>query len=1012
MFSAAVNGLDSIFMWLGSKLKQNLSDYSDLETAQNLTTLVTRDGSLLTLVRIEGIKSLTGQETFVNKIVMPLNTSFGTYLEKKGHTMQFWFSYDPSKTKEVLKKMMEPNVNTCKRLDLDLESLFEEKLEVLPDWCGYEECYLTFWTDQKILSKSENKESSKNRSKAYKGVVAPMEDAQDPYAGNSMLVERHNTYVSSIVDELRKRDIILTPLNVQEAVRMARTSIDPDFTDAEWLPFLPGDPIKPQIRKNYTKAEQWDIVWPKLSWQVAPRDANIVDNKFVQVGDKLYAPIYIDLMPKDVRQFAELFSNLRTKKIPWRISYNISGDGLSAVAAKGLFASILSFTSQENKLLSESIKELQAAQEGNSTIVQLRVSLCTWAPMSKKDDLTRRLSELSSAVQNWGSTLVSDVTGDPVAGFVSSALAVSKGSTATTSAVTLDENIYMLPIKRPSSPWKTGGVIFRSPDGKLMPYQPGSPLQATWISLIFAGPGSGKSVLMNALNLALATKEGNEVLPNIGIVDIGPSSGGFISLLKEALPSSKRHLVNHYRIQNTEEFCINPFDTQLGCRFPTSEEASFLSNLLTLIVTDPSKNEAPIGMTGLVNSVIKEMYLKVSDGHRPKKYEKNVNIYVDEAIKKCNMVIDSKTSWWEVVDKLFVNGFIKEAHSAQRYAVPILSDVTEIAQESGIKMIYDKPEIETTENVIQAFTRGITEALNIYKIFARPTVFDIGESKITALDLDEVAKSGGDIAERQTAIMYMIARYVLAKNYKLIRETVNEMPYPSHLNCPENIPVDKYKTYHLNRVAEMRDGIKRLCFDEFHRTSKSKIVREQILVDMREGRKWNMDILLASQSLDDFDERMREFTTSVFIMNGGNEDTVKKIDEVFGMDDEAEKIVLKNGSVHPPKKGGGTFLAKFQTTLGRYTQLLSFTLGPYELWAFSTTAEEVNLRDRLYRKVGAAEARKILSAIYPSPSDAREEVLARKLKMKDVNVDPTQEKNVYDNLVNEILEKYNNYYRR
>lgn len=1012
MFKQVVNGLDAIFMWFGSRLKQNLSDYCELETAQSLKTLVASDGSLLTVVRIDGIRSLTGTQTFIENIVMPLNTSFGTYLEKKGHTMQFMFSSDPEKTREVLAGMMAPNINTCERLELDLVQMFEERKDILPAWSGYEECYVALWTDQSVLSKSEKKENRQIRKKAHAGVTAPMRDAQDPYAANALLIERHNTFVASMEDELRKREIILTPLNVQEATRVIRQSVDPEFTSDEWLPFLPGDPIKPQVRKQFTKAEQWDIVWPKLSWQVTPRDATIIEDKYVRVGDKIYAPIYIDLVPKETREFSELFSSLRSKGIPWRISYNLSGDGLSAVAAKGLFASILSFTSKDNKLLSESINELRAAQNSGSTIIRLKISLCTWTDFSNKDKLGKYLSELSSAVQNWGSSLVSDVTGDPVAGFISSTLGTTRKSIATTSAVPLDETIFMLPLKRPSSPWKSGGVIFRTPDGKLMPYQPGSSLQDTWISLIFAGPGSGKSVLMNALNLALATKEGNEVLPNIGIIDIGPSSSGLISLLRDALPSSKRHLVSHYRIQNTEEYCINPFDTQLGCRFPTAEESAFLSNLLTLVVTDANNDIPPDGMIGLVNAVIKEMYIKCSDGHRPKKYEQDVDIYVDEALKKCNVALDRKTSWWEVVDILFQNGYTKEAHSAQRYAVPILSDATEIAQEEKIKMIYENPQTHTTENIIQAFTRGVSEALDIYKVLSRPTKFDIGESRITAIDLDEVAKTGGPIADRQTAIMYMLARYVLAKNYKIIPETVNEMPYPSHIACPESVPVQKYKAYHLQRVAEMRDGIKRLCFDEFHRTSKSKVVREQVLVDMREGRKWNMDILLASQSLEDFDETMQEFTTSVFVMNGGNDDVIEKIGKVFGREDPAEQQVLRNGAVHGPRKGGGTFLAKFKTKNGRYTQLLSFTLGPVELWAFSTTAEEVNIRDRLYKSIGASQARKVLAAIYPSPSDAREEVINRKMKMKNLHHDPTQEKNVYEGLINDILEKYKKYHQR
>ncbi len=44
-------------------------------------------------------------------------------------------------------------------------------------------------------------------------------------------------------------------------------------------------------------------------------------------------------------------------------------------------------------------------------------------------------------------------------------------------------------------------------------------------------------------------------------------------------------------------------------------------------------------------------------------------------------------------------------------------------------------------------------------------------------------------------------------------------------------------------------------------------MRDQVILDMREGRKWNVQIALISQSLDDFDPVMVEFGTSIFIMD-------------------------------------------------------------------------------------------------------------------------------------------------
>ena len=203
--------------------------------------------------------------------------------------------------------------------------------------------------------------------------------------------------------------------------------------------------------------------------------------------------------------------------------------------------------------------------------------------------------------------------------------------------------------------------------------------------------------------------------------------------------------------------------------------------------------------------------------------------------------------------------------------------------------------------------------------------FDLGDAKIVALDLDEVADRG-DAAERQTAVVYMLARYVLARHYYLTDDNIADMPAA-------------YRTYHAQRISEIREDPKRIVFDEFHRTSKAQAVRDQVILDMREGRKWKVQIALISQSLDDYDEVMIEFATSVFIMDAGPEQAVKKTAEIFGLSPTAQ-LALKT-RVHGPREGGSTFLAQFATKFGMNTQLLTATLGSIELWALTTTASDV-----------------------------------------------------------------------
>ncbi len=69
----------------------------------------------------------------------------------------------------------------------------------------------------------------------------------------------------------------------------------------------------------------------------------------------------------------------------------------------------------------------------------------------------------------------------------------------------------------------------------------------------------------------------------------------------------------------------------------------------------------------------------------------------------------------------------------------------------------------------------ISGAVREYSILSRVTAFDIGDARVVSLDLDEVAKSGGDAADRQTSVMYMLARYVLARHYYLTEESLNNI---------------------------------------------------------------------------------------------------------------------------------------------------------------------------------------------------------------------------------------------
>lgn len=989
-----LESLDSFFAWISSSLKQTTESYCELETADSPNVLVAHDGSLISVVKIRGIGNLVGSDEF-NHICDSLTTSLQTSMSRPGHGLQVLFSYDPDRTKEHIREVLTPARETANRLNLELTDLFNEKENYLNQYCAEESVFFALWTRPFVLSNEQLKTAVKEKQKTLKNLkLPPFRLTQNIAAAYPEIRNAHDAFVRSLINDLRNLNMFVDLLEVHEACREIRMSVDPEFTDMTWKPVLPGDKINSKEFKR-SRGDLSDLLWPPLAKQLIPRDAHNLDLRTTRIGDRIYTGVFIDLFPKEIKTFLYLFQRTLPSRIPWRLSFWIESSGLGVIRFKSTMAAILSFASEQNRLISDAANLLNYINlNTDDTAIRLRVSACTWAKEDEINLLRIRTSELAKAIEGWGSCEVSEVCGDAFEGIVSSMLAMTTRSVAATSVAPLSDTIRLLPLTRPASLWSSGALLFRTPDGKLWPFQPGSSQQTTWIDLLYARPGSGKSVLSNAINLALCLSAGIQRLPRIAIIDIGPSSSGLISLLKEALPAQSRHMVAYHRLRMTPDFSVNPFDTQLGCRFPLPQERAFLVNFLTLLATPVGAIKPYDGIADLAGMVVDELYKNLSDsGGNPYPYNPGVEPIIDGILAEIGFIRDTHTTWWEVTDALFLAGFPHEASQAQRYAVPLLSDAASICRMPSIEDLYGKIIAPTGETLINAFARMISAAVREYPILSRVTAFDLGEAKIVSLDLDEVAKSGGDAADRQTGIMYMLARYILAKDYYLTEENMADMP-------------ESYHDYHRYRIKEIRETPKRLVYDEFHRTAKSQAVRDQVIIDMREGRKWNVQVALISQSLDDFDSVMVEFGTSVYIMDAGPLAAIEKTTSIFGLNETA-KLALRT-RVHGPREGGSTFLAQFSTKFGQNTQLLTCTLGPIELWAFSTTAEDAQIRNQLYKRIGPSETRRILASIFPSGSAKKyiERRLSTMKEEKGLMIEELSTLSIADQIIDDILKQY------
>ncbi len=989
--------VEAMLAWLSGKLKSALPDYIDVESVDDNRTFVLKDGSLSTVVKIHGTYQLIGAEEFT-EIDSAFASNLTAYFRTGGHEVHMVYHEDPDSIERSIREMLRPSMETAKRLQMDLDDLFEEDVRTLSKYCSVESVYMILLTRPAAVAKMDRKRDLAAKMELLEANPLPsMADAPNLFAALATLRTRHQSFVGQLLSDLRTLRIDAEAMDVHTASRDMRNSADPEWTDEHWQACLFGDPIP--VRRTGKPDDVSGCLWPRLDAQLIPRSSREIDLKTVEVGDRIYAPMHVTLQPAEIKPFAALFKRVHETRMPWRITFRMAAGGLEAMNFKSIVGAILGWTSKDNTLIEEGLEHVRkVVRDGASLDVTFRVDFMTWAPKGKEELLRDRAARLARAVQGWGGAETAEISGDPHEAFVANCVGMGIKGVGPLSCGVLEDVTPMLPLYRPASPWREGSVLYRTEDGKPWPYQPNSSMQTSWITLMYAEMRSGKTLNGNQVNLAMCVSPGLVRLPLIGIVDIGRGSAGLISVLKNALPESQQHLVASIRLRMTPEFEINPFDTQLGARFALPHEKVFVKNIVLTLVTPPDKETAEDGMGGLAEMVIDYAYKYYAEPETAKPYVEGLAPTIDDAIARYALPIDEATSWWEVVDALFEQGAHHEATIAQRYAMPILTDLAAMSRNPVFDDTYGEKKLADGEGLQKAFARRLSEAIRSFPILDKPTRFDLGLARVVSIDLDEVAKSSGNaMMKRQTAVVYMLARQITAKNFFLHTDDLKFFP-----------PL--YQEYQEKRIREIMQDKKHLQYDEFHVTQGISAVRDQVEADMRMTGKIGVQITLISQSIKDFTPTMLDFATSKFVLSRANKMTAEEMQRVFQMSATAEYVVQKE--IRPPNKDGSYFLGMFKTKASEADaiQLLRNTVGGIKLWAFSTTNEDTIVRDALYERIGPAETRQFLAKVYPGGS-VLDEIERRKKRMSQsaiLNADDKQD-GVINELIDELLAMYENH---
>lgn len=1002
MIEQLVEAIEQGISFVMSKVKLDLNDYCDLETTSG-GNLVAKDGSIGTVLRYNGYRTLLGKEDF-KELAREFTALCDIYFGRRGHRMQIVLMRDNDPSEEI-RRILTPMYETAESLELDLTDLLDEKVQVHAHHCMEEHVYFVLWTTPAVLSREELKLTQAENMAFRKEYQIPgMKHAQNVLRPLRFLEDRHNTFIAKVVDELSRLNCAMEPIEVGSAICEQSRFLYRSRPNS-WRPTLIGDDVIARWKNNRKARDISELMFPRLEDQIflAPAvaggakkgelaQAGLTDTRAARISDRIFAPVGVKIPPSKPAAFAQFFRAINqqgveetingkrvNRRVPYAISFLIEGDGLKSIDLKATMSSILAFASAGNRNLNAATNLLRRYRDDeHASIVKMQIMALTWAKHTDPDVLTLRRAKLSAALQGWGNITVEEEFGEPIEPIMSVVPGLMTSSPATTSAPPLHTAAYLLPLSRPASPFPQGTTLFRTLDGKLLPYEFFSALQSTWISLYFGGPGAGKSVLANRLNKEMCLMGGLKRLPYICVIDIGVSSSGFIKIIQDAAPEHLKHLAIYRRLQNTRDYAMNQADTHLGLRMPLPRDRELLKNFLLLCATPPERGFAHTFMPELVSEIIRMAYVQCSDTEErgnPKKFNLHVNAIIAGAVRQHGIEFSEATTWWEVVDELFDRGLFYLAAVAQRYAVPTMSDFLRVGSSTEVA-----GQFQNYADCIEEFKLMISNLE--YEIFKGETQFDVGESRVMALDLQDVVTSGSASARKQATVMYMAAMNAFTRKFSVIKEDLDLIP-------------PKYRGYHARRVEENAEEYKRLFIDEYHKTGpqgakageKEKFasyLRESVLVYGRESRKWMLEIALASQLPDDFED-LAKLATSVFILDQGNEATRRRIREIFSLS-ETEEAALRQFVKGAQPGVGSTFLAKIKTKDGDLSQLMTATSGGLELWALSTTGEDRALRTRLYEEMPSRDARRLLKRRFPSGT-CKNYVLAERNKARIENTE-------------------------
>lgn len=1013
---SALNCVEEAIAWSARyALGQDFTRYCDLRTVIGLTKddkkrrpeirapyiFVTSEHYYASVFEMEGTycpfneqEAITEEEkrdkALFSNYIRRLQTLLTSDFKQAGHKLSFVFERDPDKAREELRKLLAHQYRGLTRMGLDLSDILDERIEKLAPFVARERAFLVVYTSRSALDKNEIRDEEKRQAPLIKATPGARYGQNPLFHELEGLKIRHDSLVTTLEKQFALGDFG-TRLRLMDAHEFGfhlREEVERDSISPDWKPFLPGDVKWPHGMPKGN--DHSTLLAPHLQYQLFNSEPEAEGN-LIHLDGHWHTTLALALGPQQPETFSQLFAKM-SRQLPWRIRMDLMPCGLETLGGKKTVLSMAALLPPLRPVYN-SVQWLEHAGKSDPVCV-MTICASTWS--RTKEGVKRNRTLLQKGLQSWGVCEVTGTFGDPVGAWVSTLAGASALSIPSLMFPPLSAALALLPLQRPATPWADdASIVFATPDGKPYPVKLASNLQTKFTEIVAGEPGTGKSVALGALSEAILFS-GQSNIPFLSYVDKGFSAQGLIRLIREGLPPGRQHEVVGLVLENSRKHCKNPFDVQLGMKYPLTPEREYMLDICETLCVDPETGTPPNAQDcrQILGEVI-DMAFETNASTKPVRYAVTLEPTVDEALEKTGILNEYDALWWrtatwyEVRDLLFAKGEMRAATRAHYQAMPELSDLQ--------AYLNDKEEIAaqygaitrsgSEETLLSYISRCLKDALKSFKMLADRTVFEINpDTRIIAIDLNNVVGGKTRAGQVKTGLMYLYAGQLAAGHFEL----------PQYRNeLMSGLPA-MYQPFHHERLTQLAQEVKTKIYDELHNAKDIPFIISKLVTQDLENRKFFIRTVLSSQYLNHFPPEILKSANSLYLMQVSHDD-LPLLTEHFSVPLHTAQAFRHIGSGASPDGSGTHFLACFRLKTGNVVQILKNTLGPKELWALNSTPKDAALRDQLYDLLDGRTARAILAEAFPTGS------AVKLIDLRQKEAKETDHGNVINRLASELI---------